>query len=667
MITNISYQKVIRQIFLLPNYLISTLRNLLSNLMLKPVDLLKKYWGYDSFRPYQEEIINSVLNGNDTLALLPTGGGKSLCFQVPSLLQEGLCLVISPLIALMKDQVLQLKKRGIPALSIYSGMNFPEVQRTLQNAAYGNFKFLYVAPERLETELFLEWLPSIKVNLIAVDEAHCISQWGYDFRPPYLRIAALREYFPGVPILALSASATEEVQSDIKEKLLFKKSQNTFRQSFERPNLSYSAFSLFSKQNKLLSILQKVKGSAIVYCKTRRRTKEVAELLNQNSIGADFYHAGLSNEERHKKQEEWINNKTRVICCTNAFGMGIDKPDVRVVIHHDVPEALENYYQEAGRAGRDGKRSYAVLLFTDSEIEVLKKQVDIRFPSNEMIKKIYGDICNFLHLPSNSGEGLSFDFDLNTFAKNFKLDAYTIISVLKILEQEELISYSEQFFQPSTVVFTVEKRGLEDLEKSHPQYSEIVKGLLRSYDGIFDVPSFINEEELSRLIRIEKKELLENLAQLNALGIINYVPQKEKPQIIFIKNRVRTDELFINQKNILKRKEAYEKRLHAMIGFSKDQHQCRSSMISLYFTGTSLPPCGICDNCLRNKNSKISTEEFNLISTEIKNIAANESVTSEMLFKKLPQVKQEKIWKVLQFLEEEELVVVDKEGLIKSV
>ncbi|HZI69215.1 MAG TPA: ATP-dependent DNA helicase RecQ, partial [Hanamia sp.] len=350
--------------------------------MLKPVDLLKKYWGYDSFRPYQEEIINSVLNGNDTLALLPTGGGKSLCFQVPSLFQEGLCLVISPLIALMKDQVLQLKKRGIPALSIYSGMNFPEVQRTLQNAAYGNFKFLYVSPERLETELFLEWLPSIKVNLIAVDEAHCISQWGYDFRPPYLRIAALREYFPGVPILALSASATEEVQSDIKEKLLFKKSQNTFRQSFERPNLSYSAFSLFSKQNKLLSILQKVEGSAIVYCKTRRRTKEVAELLNQNEICADFYHAGLSNEERHKKQEDWIANKTRVICCTNAFGMGIDKPDVRVVIHHDVPDALENYYQEAGRAGRDWKKSYAVLLFSDSEIEVLKKQVDVRFPPN---------------------------------------------------------------------------------------------------------------------------------------------------------------------------------------------------------------------------------------------------------------------------------------------
>jgi ATP-dependent DNA helicase RecQ len=284
-----------------------------------------------------------------------------------------------------------------------------------------------------------------------------------------------------------------------------------------------------------------------------------------------------------------------------------------------------------------------------------------------MIKKIYGDICNFLQLPSNSGESLSFNFDLNTFAKNFKLDAYTIISVLKILEQEELISYSEQFFQPSTVVFTVEKRALEDLEISHPQYSEVVKGLLRSYDGIFDVPSFINEEELSKLVRIRKKELLKKLIELNSLGIINYVPQKEKPQIFFIKNRVRTDELFINQKNILKRKEAYEKRLQAMINFCKDQHQCRSSMISLYFNGTSLPSCGICDNCLRNKKSKISTEEFNSISTEIKNIAAGEPVTSETLFKKLSQVKHEKIWKVLQFLQEEELVIVDKEGLIKMV
>jgi ATP-dependent DNA helicase RecQ len=425
-------------------------------LMSNAEKILKKHWGYDAFRPLQQEIIDSVLSGNDTLAIMPTGGGKSICFQVPGMSKEGLCLVVSPLIALMKDQVLNLKNKGIPALSIYSGMSFTEVEKTLKNAAYGNFKFLYVSPERLETELFLEYVSIIKINLIAVDEAHCISQWGYDFRPPYLRIAVLREYFPDVPVLALTASATLEVQKDICEKLLFRKNQQSFQQSFERANLSYSAFELSSKQNKLLTILKKVGGSGIVYCKTRKRTKEVAEMLSLNGISADYYHAGLSSEERNKKQEDWINNKTRIIACTNAFGMGIDKPDVRTVVHYDVPDALENYYQEAGRAGRDGKKSYAVLLYNEAEINQLKKQVDIKFPSKKIITKIYGALCNFLQLPSHSGEGKSFEFDLNTFARNFKLDAFTINSVLKILEQEELISYSEQFFSPPTVEFTID-------------------------------------------------------------------------------------------------------------------------------------------------------------------------------------------------------------------
>src|SRR6185312_5437043 len=435
--------------------------------MTNAVAILIKYWGYDAFRPLQQEIIDSVLSGNDTLAIMPTGGGKSMCFQVPTMSKEGLCLVVSPLIALMKDQVLNLKNKGIPALSIYSGMSFTEVEKTLKNAAYGNFKFLYVSPERLETELFLEYVSIIKINLIAVDEAHCISQWGYDFRPPYLRIAALREYFPDVPVLALTASATLEVQKDICEKLLFKKNQQPFQQSFERANLSYSAFELSSKQNKLLTILKKVAGSGIVYCKTRKRTKEIAEMLSLNGISADFYHAGLTNEERNKKQEDWINNKTRIIACTNAFGMGIDKPDVRTVVHYDVPDSLENYYQEAGRAGRDGKKSYAVLLYNSFELEDLKKQLDKKFPSNETIKKIYGDLCNFLQLPAGSGESNNYDFDINAFVKNFKLDAFVVNSVLKILEQEQLITYSEQFFQSPTVVFTIDKKGLNEFEKSH--------------------------------------------------------------------------------------------------------------------------------------------------------------------------------------------------------
>ncbi len=588
--------------------------------MLEPLRVLKNYWGYESFRPLQEEIIQSVLAGKDTFALLPTGGGKSVCFQIPSLLNDGVCLVISPLIALMKDQVLNLKKKRIGALSIYSGMSFIEVKKTLENAAYGNFKFLYVSPERLQTELFLEYLPLIKVNLIAVDEAHCISEWGYDFRPAYLHIAKLREYFPEVPFLALSASATAEVLRDVCEKLLFRKSQQVFKQSFERPNLSYSAFRLSSKENKLLTILKKVEGSGIVYCKTRRRTKEVADLLTQNGIIADYYHAGLSIEERHKKQEDWIHSKTRIISCTNAFGMGIDKPDVRTVVHYDVPDALESYYQEAGRAGRDGKKAYAVLLFREAELESLKKQVDIRFPANVVIKKVYAQLCNFLQLPSNSGGGVSYDFDLSTFAKNFQLDAYTIHSVLKILEQEELIRYSEEFFQASTVEFLINRKHLREFEQSHPQYAEVVKGLLRSYDGIFDFPSYINEAELSKFVGINKELLTKILFELNGLGIITYIPLKEKPQIYFLQNRVKTDELFINQKNILKGKQAYEKRLRAMIGFCHEEHQCRSSMISFYFNGSNLPPCGVCDNCLKNKNAIISAEEFNTGSSQIKNL-----------------------------------------------
>lgn len=630
------------------------------------IAILKEYWRHDSFRPLQEEIINSILERNDTLAIMPTGGGKSICFQIPSLLNEGLCLVVSPLIALMKDQILNLKKKGIPALSIDSGMSFIDVKKTLANAAYGNFKFLYVSPERLETELFLEFLPLIKLNSIAVDEAHCISQWGYDFRPAYLRIAALREYFPDVPVLALTASATVDVQKDICEKLLFKKNRKTFQQSFARPNLSYSAFQLSSKQNKLLDILEKVSGSGIVYCKTRRRTKEISEMLNLNGIKGDFYHAGLSNEERTKKQEEWIANKTRIIACTNAFGMGIDKPDVRTVVHYDVPDSLENYYQEAGRAGRDGKKSYAVLLYNSFELAELKKQSDKKFASNDVIKKIYGDVCNFLQLPAGSGETNNYDFDINAFVKNFKLDAFVVNSVLKILEQEELITYSEQFFQPPTVVFTIDKNGMNEFEKSHSQFSEVVKGLLRSYDGIFDFSSSINEIQLAKFIGIKKEKLISDLKELKSLGIIDYLPQKEKPLIYFLQNRVRASDLFINQKNILKRKEAYEKRLTAMIDFCTNENQCRSVIVGNYFNDQTLTACGICDNCIRNQNQNISTEEFNFISKEIKKICSKKAVSQTNLLSQLSTVKQQKITKVLTFLQQENLVTVNEEGLIST-
>jgi len=633
--------------------------------MENPVDLLKKYWGYDTFRPLQDEIINSILTGHDTLALMPTGGGKSICFQVPAMMREGLCLVISPLIALMKDQVANLKQKGIPALSIYSGMSYIEVVKTLKNAAYGNFKFLYVSPERLETELFLEYFSSININLVAVDEAHCVSQWGYDFRPPYLRIAAIRDSLKNVPVLALTASATIEVQNDICDKLNFKNKYNRFQQSFERSNLSYSVFNPSSKQNKLIEILKKVNGSGIVYCKSRRRTREIEELLNINGIKASHYHAGLSNDLRNTRQEEWINNKTRIMACTNAFGMGIDKPDVRTVIHYDVPDALENYYQEAGRAGRDGKKAFAVLLFNEQEINDLKKQSSIRFPGIPIIKNVYAALVNYFQLPSGSGEDLSFDFDINDFVKKFNLDFFTVNNVLKILEQEELISYSEQFFLPSTIVFTTDKTELELFEKTYPQYDPVIKGLLRSYEGIFDYPSPVSETRFAKFIALKKEKVIADLIEIKKFGIIDYTPQKENPQIKFLQNRVNTSDLIINQKNILKRKQAFEKRLHAILDYVREQYLCRSKMIATYFNDLNVKRCGICDNCLHEKNLTISKEEFEKIKEGIKNSIAENPANAKELIHQMNGFKRNKVLKVLHFLQEENIVSITADGLIK--
>lgn len=632
---------------------------------MEPVAVLKKYWGYDAFKPLQGKIIHSVLTGHDTLALMPTGGGKSICYQVPAMMKEGLCLVISPLIALMKDQVANLKQKNIAALSIYSGMSFIEVKKTLKNAAYGNFKFLYVSPERLETEVFLEYFNAININLVAIDEAHCISQWGYDFRPPYLRIAAIRESLNNVPFLALTASATRKVQNDICDKLAFKTGYKKFQQSFERSNLSYSVFNPSSKQNKLIEILKKVNGSGIVYCKSRKRTREIEELLHAQGINASHYHAGLSNELRNARQEDWINNKTRVMACTNAFGMGIDKPDVRTVVHYDVPDALENYYQEAGRAGRDGRKAYAVLFFNEKEIVDLKKQSAIRFPDVLTIKNVYSSLVNYLQLPSGSGEGLLFDFDINDFVKKFKLDAFVVNSVLKILEQEELISYSELFFQPSIVVFTTEKTTLELFEKTHPQYDAVIKGLLRSYEGIFDHPSAINENNLAKFISMKKEKLIDDLFEIKRLGVLDYTPQKDNPQIKFLQNRVNSADLIINEKNISKRKDAFEKRLHAILEYAKNQYACRSKMIAAYFNDVSIPRCGICDNCIHEKNIVITNIEFEKIQEEIKNYISVRVANSKQLIEALKDFNEKKILKVLHFLQDENVVSITQDGLIQ--
>jgi ATP-dependent DNA helicase RecQ len=627
-------------------------------------EILKQYWGFDTFRPIQEEIINSVLAGKDTLALLPTGGGKSVCFQIPALVKDGLCLVISPLIALMKDQVENLKKRNIPALAIHSGMSFYEVRETLQNAAYGQFKFLYVSPERLETPLFKEYLSALPLNLVAVDEAHCISQWGYDFRPPYLRIAQLKDEFAAIPFLALTASATPLVQDDICSKLLFKE-KNIFRQSFEKPNLSFSALKVDSKINKLVDILQKVNGTAIVYCRNRKLTKETAHLLQLRNISADYYHAGLEQKSRSKKQEDWIEDKTRVIVCTNAFGMGIDKPNVRAVVHLDIPDNLENYYQEAGRAGRDGLRSFAVLLYSDKELEELSKLPDVKYPTIQVIRKIYQALANFLQIPIGSGQGIYYDFNMQEFVSNFKLDPIQVINALKALEQDGHLTFNEQVFIAAKACFACDKKDLEDFEAAHPELETLIKYLLRSYHGIFDNLVSINESQVARLIKLSIEEVHSQLQQLKAFNVLEYIPQKETPQIYFTQNRAPAEHLVFNHEDYLKRKKEYSIRVDAMLSYVKLEKSCRGQFIGKYFGDTSMKNCGLCDNCLRQKNTLLTEEEFSKIEQQIyTHISSQKSNVNDLLFQ-LKTIKKDKVWKVINYLQSERKIMLDESGSIQ--
>lgn len=632
---------------------------------LTPNEILKKYWGFDSFRPMQEEIIQSVLSGNDTLALLPTGGGKSICFQVPALMMDGVCIVISPLIALMKDQEENLKNKDISVASIHSGLTYYEVKCILQDAIEGDYQFLYLSPERLETKVFKELLPYLKISLLVVDEAHCVSQWGYDFRPSYLRIAQIREALPGIPMMALTASATTDVQKDI---LLRLEMHNaiSFKQSFEKPNLSYSVFKVDSKFNKLIEILEAVQGSSIVYCNNRRQTKELAEILQLHKIDADYYHAGLNSEERSTKQDLWVRNKVRVMACTNAFGLGIDKPDVRTVIHFDIPECLESYYQEAGRAGRDGKKAYAVLIYHSSDIEALQAMADKRYPPISTIKKIYQDIANYLQLPVGAGGLQYFDFDLHEFVKNFQLDPYLVSNTLKILEQEGHCILSENIFLPSRIQFQIDKESLYAFESSYPNLEPIIKTLLRTYQGIYDNSTSIFEKQISRILRTPIEEIKQQLEKLNHLGVIEYLPQKERPQIYFLLNRAPAEYLYIDQDLYFKRKKQYQFRLEAILNYTQKNDKCRSNFISNYFGETTAVNCNKCDNCLNREKAAFNKSSFLIISKKIQQLSAMGSSINEILIQCQPNGADD-VWSVIRFMESELQLKIDENGNVTTL
>lgn len=597
----------------------------------------------------QEDIINSILDGKDTLALLPTGGGKSICFQIPALAQEGVCIVVSPLIALMKDQVQNLKARSIKATALYSGMRKQEIDIALDNCIYGDTKFLYLSPERLASTLFVERFKKMNINFIAVDEAHCISQWGYDFRPAYLKINELRNIKPELSILALTATATPEVVIDIQEKLEFK-TQNLLQKSFYRSNLSYSVLYENAKHKKLLDILQKVKGSAIVYVQNRRGTKEISDLLNHNFIKANYYHAGLSNDERDKRQQNWIKNKTRVIVATNAFGMGIDKPNVRVVIHLTLADSLEAYFQEAGRAGRDGKKAYAVLLYNESD--KIRKQSILKdtMPSIDEIKEVYEKLGIFFQLAIGSGKEKSFNFDISEFCNKTNLNVLKVYTSLKFLEYDEYLILSEAINQPSKVLIKCDKKILSEFIKRNKNYDIFFKTMLRTYGGMFEGFAKIKENFLAQKLNKTLQQIKDSLAFLEKQNIIIYQKQNNNPFIYFLKERLEINNLLLNTKNIKQRIKIFNTKHKEMLKYGEQKNKCRSNALLEYFGEKNNILCGICDVCLGRNKLNISKTEQEKIIALIKNELFENSKALSVIEKNIKINNLEKLYETIRFL-----------------
>jgi ATP-dependent DNA helicase RecQ len=620
--------------------------------MATPEHILKQYWGFESFRPLQREIIESVLQKQDTLALMPTGGGKSLCFQVPALVHEGICIVISPLIALMQDQVQNLRQKGIKAMALHSGMSYREIDNALDNCVYGDIKLLYVSPERIQSDLFIARVRKMKVNLLAVDEAHCISQWGYDFRPPYLRIAELREILPDIPVLALTATATSQVVLDIQEKLGFKKN-HVLTKSFARKNLAYVAYHEENKRGRLLEICKKLKGSGVVYVRNRRKTAEIADLLNRNGISATFYHAGLPGPVRSTRQKEWSENAVRVVVATNAFGMGIDKPDVRFVVHIDLPEDLESYYQEAGRAGRDEKKAYAILLHEASDLSELKQKVSQKFPSPETIKKSYRAVLNHLQLAAGAGEGASFPIDIKAISQTFKITVLDLYHSLKILENEGLISFNESFYSPSVLQVLAGKTVMYDFSLRNPAPGEVLQLLLRSYTGLFDGPVKIDERELARRSGSTAEKIKKQLVFLNEHQIITYRPAADTPLITFTAPAQYDQSLKISKEIYDQRKALAFEKYDAVIKYLEPDI-CRQRKLLKYFGEEISAPCGQCDVCLKNKKQNVSDAE---IEEDILKQLSKSPLRPDEIAGRLPGYHREMILKRLSYLVDEQKVI----------
>lgn len=616
--------------------------------------ILKQYWGYDNFRGIQEDIIRSIGEGRDTLGLMPTGGGKSITFQVPALAQEGLCLVITPLIALMKDQVRNLRERGIKATAIYSGMTREEIVIALENCIFGNYKFLYVSPERLDTEIFQIKLRSMHVSLITVDESHCISQWGYDFRPAYLKIADIRQLLPEVPVIALTATATPEVVNDIQQRLQFRQ-ENVFRMSFERKNLAYVVRHTEDKESELLHILQRVDGSGIVYTRNRKKTKEISLFLNRNHITATFYHAGLNDETKDSRQKAWLKGEFRVMVATNAFGMGIDKPDVRVVIHADVPDSPEAYFQEAGRAGRDGMKAYAVLLFCARDKITLKQRVSDTFPEKSYIRKIYEDINFYYQMAMGDGRGCTFAFNIDEFCRNFKHFPVQTDSALKILTRAGYLEYTDEQDNASRIMFTITKEELYRIREQSEDTEKLLRILLRSYTGLFTDYAYISEDNLSTRSGLSKQQIYETLLSLSRQHILHYIPAKKTPYIIYTRERQETERVYLSKEVYEDRKESYVQRINAMIEYAESENRCRSRMLLRYFGEKNEHNCGQCDVCLQQHQSGLKSGEFEAISQQLQALL-KENLLSLQEIKDKMQVPENHLMKVVSYLVSEEII-----------